>query len=288
MSASSSSSLSAQATPPRAFTSATLHQHQRHTSSHAITVSQSTASHMPLINSHPFTQHRIDVTPALSQAQVLSHQQLRTLTTSSSTSCLHQASYMAESSDEEMIPHSRSYQHLQSAAWQQQQESSLSGQVSRLTATHSYSSSSIGLAITRPTSAASVSSSPDSAPPTATYPSSSLYHDSRPVVTHNAVLTIRPNVSSISLNTARTFRTHRRPIALDSPTPSPVQHSDVEDDSPPATSSRSLFRPTTSGSGGGGVVCYSGIVLSQQPLSPGSHPGTCMSILRSQRMAAVC
>ena len=293
-SASSSSSLSAQASPPRVFSTSTL---PHHSSSHSITVSQPTSYH-PLVNSHPFTHHRIDVTSSQPHSQLRSQPEVHTpptrpLTTSLSTSCLHRASYMGEGSDEEMIPHSRSYQHLQSAQWQQQ--SSGATHINRFTATHSYSSSSLSLSITRPTSASSASSSPDSAPPTASYPSSAstLLQDSQPVVTHNAVITIRPNVSSISLNTARTFRTHRRPIALDSPTPSPVRHSDVEDDSPTPVNSRSLFRSpsssfTFSGSGSSGVVCHSGLMLDQQPLSPGSYPGTCLSILRAQRTATVC
>ena len=296
-SASSSSSLSVQATPPRAFTAASM---QQHSSSHTITVSQPTSQHS-LDHSHPFTQHRIDVTPALSQSRLQSQprvqpQHQRTLTTSYSTSCLHTASYMGEvSSDEEKIPHSRSFQQLHTAS--SQQHTSNGSQITRLTATHSYSSSSLSLAITRPTSASSESSSPDSAPPRASYPSvvSTLAQDSQPVVTHNAVITIRPNVSSISLNTARTFRSHRRPIALDSPTPSPVQHSDVEDNSPMATNSRSLFRATTSPHTGTAtsstflsVVCHSGLLLDHQPVSPGSHPGTCLSILRAQRATTVC
>ena len=299
-SASSSSSLSVQSSPPRVFTAATL---QHHSSSHSITVAQHPH---PLINSHPFTQHRIDVTPAQSQSELYSQSQHqhRTLTTSASTSCLHRASYFIESSsssEDETLPHSRSYQHLRSATWQQQQpRDSQAGQIARSTATHSYSSSSLGLFITRPSSASSASSSPDSAPPTASFPSSTssstLSQDSRPAVTHNAVISIRPNVSSISLNTARTFRTHRRPIALESPTPSPVRHSDVEeDDSPMPTSSRSLFRATatagsssTCSSGNSlTVVRSNGLLLDCQPVSPGSYPGTCLSILRSQRVATM-
>ena len=300
--ASSSSSLSAQASPPRTFTVPTYqrqqqqHYHSSSSQSHTITVTQPTA-HLPLVNSHPATQHRIDV--ASMPQSSLHFQQHRTLTTSLSTSCLHRASYMAESSDEEVhsnsIPHSRSHAQLHAVHWQQQQQQHRfnSGpiQVSRLTATHSYSSSSVGLSITRPTASASssyVSSSPDSAPPAASYPST----DSQPLVTHNAVITIRPNVSAINLTAARTFRTHRRPLALDSPTPSPRPTSDVdEDDSPLPTHSRSLFRPATPSSGsvlGGGVVCHSGLLMACEPVSPGSYPGTCLSILRAQRVATVC
>ena len=113
-------------------------------------------------------------------------------------------------------------------------------------------------------------------------------------MTHNAVITIRPNVSCISLNTARTFRSHRRPVALESPTPSPVRHSDVEDDSPMPINSRSLFRSTTAnisrtgGSGSLGVVRHNGLLLEHQPMSPGSYPGTCLSILRAQRTVTEC
>ena len=75
-SASSSSSLSVQTSPPRALTASTLR-----SSSHAITVSQPTSAHQSLVNSHPLTQHRIDVTPSLPHSQ-LHTQHHRALTTS--------------------------------------------------------------------------------------------------------------------------------------------------------------------------------------------------------------
>ena len=69
--------------------------------------------------------------------------------------------------------------------------------------------------------------------------------DSRPIVTRNAVISIRPSISSSSLsslasNSTRTFRTHRKPLSLSPPSPH-VQSMADDVESPDYLPSRSLF-----------------------------------------------
>ena len=135
------------------------------------------------------------------------------------------------------------------------------------------SSSSSSLARHGPGSVSTVSMdmSTPSPPP---HPSCiSVAGDSKPVITRNAVITIRPSVSTTSLSslatttTTRTYRSHRKPLSLSPPSPH-VHTAPVEDDSPVPTSSRSLFTPHYHPTSG-------------QPTSPASHPGTVLSLMRS-------
>ena len=115
-----------------------------------------------------------------------------------------------------------------------------------------------------------------SPPPAPSCVSVSCAGDSKPVITRNAVITIRPSVSSTSLSslgstsTTRTYRSHRKPLSLSPPSPHVTSHpTHVDDDSPVPTSSRSLFSPHFYQPSG------------TQPFSPASHPGTVLSLMRS-------